>query len=440
MMDPTAFFAMVFGSEDFEPLVGALKMASMAAAASNEDVSSEEEAFKQRRREVQVAVNLRNMLAPCCDDEHADEAHFEASMREKAAQLAVNPFGEELLHVIGYVYKTAGEKHFGRRQPLGLQGHVVSLRQKGHVLSNQAKVVGSGAAAWWSQRAVSKESSKRDKAKAATKADLLVQKQRQRAIARAAQAAQGHTDRSAAPTPEQQLKDEAEDEAAAEKEAEDAVAAEFDHQLNESSSGSGGGTVNNSSGGGGDKQAKFMVQMLETLWHMSVLDIEATLRAATHKVLHDKPSHLSKEAIAALQLRRAKALLIVGRVFSTFELAEDPATAAAAGGGAAASGESGASEAAGGGASGSSSSGNGGSTSTPLGHSGGFKEFTERIQRNFGGMPPAEEKKKKKTWRDHLAEQVNQGSHAPAQHQEQQQGGNGAPGGGAPPNSNAADL
>jgi len=425
MMDPTAFFAMVFGSEDFEPLVGALKMASMAAAASNEDVSAEEEAFKQRRREVQVAVNLRDMLAPCCDDEHADEVQFEAAMQEKAGQLAVNPFGEELLHVIGYVYKTAGEKLFGRRQPLGLQGHVVSLRQKGHVLSNQAKVVGSGAAAWWSQRAAVKETSKRDKAKAATKADLLLQKQRQRDIARAAQAAQGHTEKSA-PTPEQKQKEEAEDEAAAEKEAEDAVAAEFDLQAN--GSGSGEGAVNSSSGGG-DKQAKFMVQMLETLWHMSVLDIEATLRAATHKVLHDKPAHLSKEEAAALQLRRAKALLIVGRVFSTFELAEveDPAAGGAGGG----SGDGSAS---------SSGSGSGSSTSTPFGEArSGFKEFTERIQRNFGGIPNAEVKKKKKTWRDHLAEQVNQGNHAPGQQQQQPPGSHNG-GEAPPPNSNSADL
>jgi hypothetical protein len=40
LMDPTAFFAMVFGSEDFEPLVGALKLATMAGA--DHEVSSEE--------------------------------------------------------------------------------------------------------------------------------------------------------------------------------------------------------------------------------------------------------------------------------------------------------------------------------------------------------------------------------------------------------------
>ena len=62
LMDPTMFFSMIFGSEEFVPLVGALKLATMAGAES--EMSSEESNFRQRRREVQCAVNLRDLLEP----------------------------------------------------------------------------------------------------------------------------------------------------------------------------------------------------------------------------------------------------------------------------------------------------------------------------------------------------------------------------------------
>jgi hypothetical protein len=55
--------------------------------------------------------------------------------------LARTPFGEELLHVIGYVYKLAGEKQLGRSSDtLGLKGHLLSLQQKTHIVGNQATV------------------------------------------------------------------------------------------------------------------------------------------------------------------------------------------------------------------------------------------------------------------------------------------------------------
>ena len=82
LMDPTAFFAMVFGSEDFEPLVGALKLASMAGGGGDE-VSDAESAFRQRRREVQCAVNLRGLLQPLVAGE-LDVEGFEASVGARA--------------------------------------------------------------------------------------------------------------------------------------------------------------------------------------------------------------------------------------------------------------------------------------------------------------------------------------------------------------------
>jgi hypothetical protein len=163
-------------------------------------------------------------------------------------------------------------------------------------------------------------------------------------------------------------------------------------------------------------------------------------------VLHDQPRGLGQADVAALQLRRAKGLLLAaGRVFRSFECADAEgllpaaaAAAAAAASSASGSGNSGTSHRGGGGSSdgsdgssnGGSSGGSGGSGTSAAAVQGGFKEFSERVQRHFGGAPPADAKKKKKTWRDQLAEQVSNGS-APGQPR---------PAGGTPPRSNAADL
>ncbi len=104
LMDPAVFYAMVFGSEDFEPLVGTLRLAAMMKKDPNGGSSSGEEgggsdaglgwgtaesAFLQRRREVQCAVNLRDMVAPFVDGAMAppsDEAR--RAMRATAADKA----------------------------------------------------------------------------------------------------------------------------------------------------------------------------------------------------------------------------------------------------------------------------------------------------------------------------------------------------------------
>jgi len=160
MMDASAFFAMVFGSEEFEPLVGPLKLATMAS--SDHEVSDEESTLRQRHREVQCAVNLRDMLEPYhkVNGDAADAKTFapedDDSLLARAQNLASTPFGEELLHVIGYVYVTAGQKQLGREQPFGIPGHLVSLQQKGHIWGTRFDAFGAGIKAAWEQHKLSK--------------------------------------------------------------------------------------------------------------------------------------------------------------------------------------------------------------------------------------------------------------------------------------------
>ena len=61
MVDPTAFFAMLFGSEPFEHLIGELRLATMFS--SGGEVSEVYLAYKQKRREVLCALNLSGLLA-----------------------------------------------------------------------------------------------------------------------------------------------------------------------------------------------------------------------------------------------------------------------------------------------------------------------------------------------------------------------------------------
>lgn len=52
-----------------------------------------------------------------------------------------------------------------------------------------------------------------------------------------------------------------------------------------------------------------VIGMIETLWNLSVIDIEGTLRSACHKL--DKDSSVSKE----VRVQRARGLLEMGKIF-----------------------------------------------------------------------------------------------------------------------------
>lgn len=236
MMDPSAFFAMVFGSEEFEPLVGPLKLATMVG--SEHEVSDEESSARQRFREVQCAVNLRELLQPylhpnsegSLDGTLTPATHDTLTTRAK--NLASTPFGEELLHVIGYVYTLAGQKQLGRADNFGLAGHMYSLKQKGHIIGTQFDAFGAGVKAAWQQHKVSKEIAQKEQAKTSQESNPD------------------------APPPEEDVSQE---------------------------------------------QRAAMMNMLEALWKISVLDIESTVRNACHKLLHDKsvdPTEINRRARA----------------------------------------------------------------------------------------------------------------------------------------------
>ncbi|KAG2438479.1 hypothetical protein HXX76_005032 [Chlamydomonas incerta] len=98
-MEGGAFFNMLFGSDQFEHLVGELFIA--CAARSGGQVASAEMAREQGMRVSRLCVNLKTILKRYVE---GDEEGFVIAMRAEAERLVKASFGETMLHTVGKVY------------------------------------------------------------------------------------------------------------------------------------------------------------------------------------------------------------------------------------------------------------------------------------------------------------------------------------------------
>jgi curved DNA-binding protein CbpA len=281
VMDSSAFFAVIFGSEKFESIVGELRLAMMmelggdpltaaaadeASPASREDEISFKIEYRQGKREVALAVNLakkiddgfakelaalRRMTAPAEPNTPTDHEpvpaldsvamkdreqqlveKFKQLITEEAVELSKTPIGGALLGVVAYVYEEQAAKYLGFKHSVaagfGMTG------QTTHVLGTQFQVVKSIYGAYSAQKKMAKEMEGKGP--------------------------------DAPPS------------------------------------------VDTANG---------LASIIDTLWHMSVVDIELTLRKSCRKLFKD--SGVSKE----LREARAEGLLIVGSVFKQHSLSHE---------------------------------------------------------------------------------------------------------------------
>jgi hypothetical protein len=249
-VDTSAFFAALFGSDKFEPLVGRLGLATMAMAGV--DLSKSDAAALQARREGRIAVRLAEMLAPFVA---GDLDGFDKATKLLAADLSKASFGSTMLHSIGFMYINAAEQWLGDIVNVGggggpgdvftnaLEGVGAKFRQKRQQMAAQASALG---AAWKVYQEFRKAG------------DEL-----------------GDSGDGAAPgrTPE---------------EAQAAVRARM-----------------------AAAQEAILPHVIEALWNASILDIQTTIRHAVSKLLHD--AAVTKEArfSRALALKRLGAIFQV---------------------------------------------------------------------------------------------------------------------------------
>ena len=150
-VDPSAFFAMLFGSDQMEGLVGRLQLATLAAAGA--DLTKDERRLLQERRVGRLAVKLAAILQGYVDAD-ADNAKiksFEGHVRGMADHLVAASYGDIMLHTIGFVYEKQSLEYqtdpvggMGTWADLGFRANYARMEQMGKRMQSQFNALGAG--------------------------------------------------------------------------------------------------------------------------------------------------------------------------------------------------------------------------------------------------------------------------------------------------------
>lgn len=287
-MDAASMYAMIFGSEKFEPLIGELRIARMMQpeeeTAGPKKFESRLNDFHQKKRVVQCAVNLAAKLERYLD---GDVEGFRAAAQEEATELSQTTFGAALLGVIG-----RGYVEFANAEKGGITDSLsANMSSTARKISASAKIASSGIQLAWGAR-------KTQEAHAAL--------------------TRGESANAAPPS-------------AAE------ASGSSNNNNNSASDGTGAGEANTDSKSGGDsgtvtaagetevKDDSKMKKRLEDasglmigmMWNATMLDVDKTLSKVVHKVVNDHAVH------DGARRKRKDALVLLGQVFSAYGVASE---------------------------------------------------------------------------------------------------------------------
>ena len=303
VVDASAFFAALFGSDQMEMFVGKLQMAVMAEGGS--DLTRDETRILQDRRVVRLAINLAAILdgyaavrPPVTTDDKTNENEQEEKLREKAAlekfeaqmkpiaqSLANAAHGPKMLKQIGFVYEKQAEQvltdpvaGFGTWADLGVRSNFAAMEQNTNRTKTQFSAMKAAFDAFGTVKKIAEEE----------EGYMKEEKEEEEEGESEKNAGEGDGG-SADNTTKKQEKET--------KKKPPLTEAEIMQRR-------------------AQHQKDVMPHILETLWNVSALDIESTLRSVCDKVCHDK------SVKKLVRKKRCEALSVLGKIFQTTEADE----------------------------------------------------------------------------------------------------------------------
>jgi X-domain of DnaJ-containing len=106
--------------------------------------AAEADKFKQRKREVICAINLRARVEPFVDGTQEEE-EFVALCQAEAATITKGVFGHVYCSAIGYALEVEADEFIGYQKSfLGMDGHAARIKKRAHAINSDMKLVGAG--------------------------------------------------------------------------------------------------------------------------------------------------------------------------------------------------------------------------------------------------------------------------------------------------------
>lgn len=164
-IDTTVFFNVMFGSTLVEPYVGELWIASVADLVmkdmanqnpdgmsesqmseqfqqnlSGKNVDGEEASMRQSKREVKIAMYLREKIQPVMDGSVGID-DFSAMVQMEAFKIADGSFGTTFLTMIGFQLEVEAEEYLGFKES-HLSGFKAQAKKNAHATQNNLKIAG----------------------------------------------------------------------------------------------------------------------------------------------------------------------------------------------------------------------------------------------------------------------------------------------------------
>ncbi|SBT77435.1 DnaJ protein, putative [Plasmodium ovale] len=140
-IDSTFFFTLLFGSEKLDPYIGKLRMVMYV---EYEQLYKDEDVQRiivkeQNKREVKLALNLRDMLSNYIN---GDKEDYILKFKNEISELCQTSFGHVILENVAWSYENCANQFLGDKYSLfGISGKYYKMQQKKRVIGTGFKFV-----------------------------------------------------------------------------------------------------------------------------------------------------------------------------------------------------------------------------------------------------------------------------------------------------------